>query len=91
MLSSRRCQNCLTPIKVVQCENCSIDICMKCTILCFQCKKRYCIWCADEICHQKEKIKYICVHGDVIRITNEPPNQNPFQVTTYVYYSCCSE
>lgn len=89
MLSSRRCQNCNTPIKVVQCQNCNIDVCMKCTILCFQCKKRYCIWCADDICHLKEKIKYVSVDEQVVNVTNEPPVDSAYQITTYVYYSCC--
>lgn len=90
MLSSRRCENCTTRVKVIQCENCSIDICMKCTLLCYDCKKRYCIWCADDLCSQKERIKYVKINDQTIHITNEAPLLQPYQTTIYVYYSCCS-
>lgn len=83
------CQNCRSDENLIDCMNCSITTCLKCTKTCEICKRKYCIYCADDICTLLQKTKFVQYIDGVTNITNEPPSKGTFYKKHYFFYVCC--
>lgn len=82
------CENCNKMIDVINCGNCSINICLKCTKVCEICKLCVCIWCADDLFKNRETIKYVQNIGHVTMYTNNKPIQGKYHVELHSYTIC---
>lgn len=83
------CQNCESEIDLIECNNCSLLTCKKCTITCEICKRIYCIYCADDICWIEERKKFCQMLEGVLHVTNTPPSQGAFFKSSYLFHVCC--
>jgi hypothetical protein len=91
MQSTKKCENCSSIQLLRKCENCTLVVCPKCFINCDNCRTRYCIFCADDICWSFEKEEYIVFEDDTMSVIHTQPNHNSFMRTYVKYTVCCNK